>query len=510
MARSIVGASVALAAILAGVYLLWAPPSQDLAAAVFRAELFEASGFALWNNSWYSGHHLLSYSVLYPPLAALLDPRLVGALAAVAAAAVFAALAQRRFGARGLVPALWFAAGIAAWLLTGRMPFLLAVPFGLGALLAADRDRPGLGAALAALSSLASPVAGLFVAIAGAAIAIAGERDRGIWLALGALIPISILNLAFPVGGEEPFVLDAFIAVPLLAAAALWLVPAEHRALRIGVLLYALVAVAIFAIPNPLGGNVTRLGALFAGPVLALVLWPRGRLVVIAVSLPLLYWQLVAPVRDVAKAAGDPATELGFYAPLMEELGRLSGAGESFRVQIPPTENRWEATYVAADYPIARGWLRQLEHEDFDLFTDGNLTPAAYEDWLERHGVSYVAVADADLDYLAEDEVELIDSGLDYLVPIWNGGDWRLFRVEGARAWGLEGMDIEAIGPDRFTAELGEGGTGELPINWTRYWSVVEGEGCVEEGEHGAVTLDAAGPGAVTVEARVGGDRCSG
>ena len=247
-ARTIVAPTL-LAAALAAAYLIWSPPSQDLAAATFRAELFAEHGFVLWNNQWYSGHHLLSYSVLYPPLAALLGVRLVGALAVVAAAAVFAVLAQDRFGARALVPALWFAAGAASWLLTGRMPFLLAVPFGLAALLAADRGRPAAGALLAALSSLASPVAGLFVALAGTAIGLAGARARGAWLALGAAAPILVLNLAFPVGGEEPFVFDAFIAVPLLAVAVIWLVPAEHRALRIGALLYA--ALALLGVRGP-------------------------------------------------------------------------------------------------------------------------------------------------------------------------------------------------------------------------------------------------------------------
>ncbi|MDP9189479.1 MAG: hypothetical protein M3O25_09550, partial [Actinomycetota bacterium] len=85
-----------LAAGLAAIYLLWAPESLDLAAAIFRADLFADHGFLLWSNDWYSGHHLLSYSVLFPPLGALLGVRLTGALAAVAAAAVFAALVRRR------------------------------------------------------------------------------------------------------------------------------------------------------------------------------------------------------------------------------------------------------------------------------------------------------------------------------------------------------------------------------------------------------------------------------
>lgn len=420
-------APVALAAALALVYLAWAPASQDLAAATFRAELFERRGFETFNELWYSGHNLLSYSVLYPPVAALVGAREAGALGVVAAAAPFALLARRHFPPRvALLGSLWLAAGAAAWLLTGRMPFLLALPFGLAAVLAADRGHGAWAAALAVLAALTSPVAGLFAALAGAALTLAGERRVGVWLALGGLAPIIVLNLAWPVGGVEPFRFSAFIAVPLLAAAVIWLVPERYRALRTGAVLYAALALLVFVIPNALGGNVTRLGALLAGPVLALVLWPRGRLVVVAVSLPLLYWQLVAPVRDYRKAAGDPATERAFFGPLLAELDRLPPVT---RIQIPPTENRWEAAYVAPAQPIARGWLRQLESDDFELFTGSNLTPASYRSWLDRHEVGYVAVPDADLDYLAEDEVELIDSGLPYLREVWSNGDWRLYRV---------------------------------------------------------------------------------
>lgn len=498
-----------LAAAIAAAYLAWGPSSEDLAAATFRADLFADHGFVLWTNAWYSGTYVLSYSVLYPPLGALLGPRLVGALAVIAAAALFAILVRRRFdGDRALVASLWFAAAVSLWLLTGRMTFLLAVPFGLAAMLAADSGRAVLGGLAAALASLASPVAGLFVALAGVAIALAGERLRGAALAIGGALPIAVLNLAFPLGGEEPFVFSAFVAIPILAVGVIWLVPRSYRALRIGVVLYAILAVGLYVIPNSLGGNVTRLGTLFAGPVIALVLWPRGRLVVIAVSVPLLYWQLVAPARDVHKAAGDPATERTFYAPLLAELDRLSASGAPFRIEVPPTENRWEAAYVARDYPIARGWLRQLESEDFGLFSDDNLTPPAYLEWLRDHGVSYVAVPDARRDYLSEDEVALIDGGLDYLRLVWRNDDWRLYRVAGSGGWGLEGLGVRAVGPASFSVDPSAGPTS---IRWTPLWSVTAGAGCVSEGDDGETVVrarPASGP--LTVEAKIGGDSCSG
>jgi len=432
-ARPVVLASSLLAAALAIAYLAWpSPPGQDLAAAQFRADLFAREGFELCSDAWYSGFDLLSYSVLFPPLGSLLGPRLAAAIAVVAAAALFALLAERRYGRRALIPALWFAAGASAWLLTGRMPFLVALPFGLGALLAGGRFAIPLAAALAALTALVSPVAGLFVAIAGASIAIAGDRARGAALALGALVPVAVLGLAFPTGGEQPFALSAFVLIPLSAATALWLVPRQQRALRVGAVIYLLVALAALLIPSPLGANVTRLGALLAGPLLALALWPRGRLVLAAVCLPLAYWQLVAPVRDLAEGAGLAENEAGFYQPLVAELERVAQPGQ--RIEIPPTRNRWEAAHVAPEQPLARGWLRQLESDDIDLFTDGKLTADAYRRWLHDNQVAFVALADAELDYLAEDEAQLIGAGLDYLEPIWESADWSLYAVSGAAA----------------------------------------------------------------------------
>src|ERR1700691_5720046 len=66
--------AVALSSVLAAVMGAWNPKVGDLAAQVFRTELFERAGLAIWNGSWYAGHYTLTYSVIFPPLASLLDP----------------------------------------------------------------------------------------------------------------------------------------------------------------------------------------------------------------------------------------------------------------------------------------------------------------------------------------------------------------------------------------------------------------------------------------------------
>ena len=61
-----------LAAALAALYVVLDPASADLAAQEYRVDLFDAEGLGLWDNGWYSGHHLPGYSLLFPPLGSLL------------------------------------------------------------------------------------------------------------------------------------------------------------------------------------------------------------------------------------------------------------------------------------------------------------------------------------------------------------------------------------------------------------------------------------------------------
>jgi hypothetical protein len=526
-------APILVAAALAGVYLAWDPASADLAAQTFRTDLFEAGGFALWNNSWYAGHFLPGYSLLFPPLAALIGPRLVGALAAVAAAGLFAALAHDRFGERARLGALWFGAATATNLFTGRLTFALGVAIGLAALLALRRGRSRLAPVFAVLTSFASPVAGLFLAIAGAAVAIAARRAGGDggagWrpggaVAIGATGAVIAMALAFPTDGIEPFVISAFQNVPIFAAVALVLIPGDERVLRWGIALYGIVAVALFVFDNAVGGNVTRLGALFAGPVMALALAGRRPLALAIVALPLLWWQWSAPIRDVAAAIGDPSVERSFHRPLVAELDRRT-VGAPTRVQVLPTRNRWEAVYVAEAYPLARGWLRQAESDDFDLFQDGRLDSGSYFAWLLDHAVDYVAVPEGvELDYLATDEAELIDSGPPYLDPIWRNPDWRLYEVAGkstlvtAPDGPVPSADarMAAIGPESFEVTADAPGDYLVRVRYSRYWQVVAGDACVErDGDWTLLRVRSAS--VVAVEARfslgamVGArDQCSG
>ena len=78
----------------AAAWLLVNPPTPDLAAHEYRAELVDMAGFGIWEQGWYAGHHLPGYSVVFPLAAALLTPQLVAAACAVLAAWCFERLAR--------------------------------------------------------------------------------------------------------------------------------------------------------------------------------------------------------------------------------------------------------------------------------------------------------------------------------------------------------------------------------------------------------------------------------
>jgi hypothetical protein len=441
---------LALAVPLAVAYLLWSPPAADLSAAIYRSDLFARIGYALRDHGWYAahGHYLLGYSLLSPPLAALMGVRVLMVLSTLAACVLFGLIAERGFGVRaGRVAALVFALGICAELLSGRVPYDLGLAIGLGSALALLRGRGAVALMLAVLTSAASPVAGAFLALAYLAWALAVDR-RGWPLAIvvATLAPIATLALAFPEGGYEPFVPSSFwpafaavVAVGAVIPRGV-LPPQAHRAVRIGAALYALALAGSFAITSPMGGNIARLGPELAPALLAGVLWQRRRLALCLIAPALVYWQLNTPIGDLSLVAGQASANPSYYAPLLSELERLradGAAGGSARaqeptiVEVPLTAVHAEAAYVAGHdrVELARGWERQLDTRYAPLFYRPGLTAASYRGWLAENRVEYVALPDARLDYAGRTEGALVAHGLPYLREVWRSAHWRLFRV---------------------------------------------------------------------------------
>lgn len=490
-----------LAAALGLAYVIVSPPSLDLAAHLLRAKLFAAEGFGLWNNWWYAGHHVPGYSVLFPPAAALLTPQLAAAIAAAGSAALFEPLAHGHFGERARLGTLWFAAATATDLFTGRLTFAFGLLPAIGSALALARARPRLASGLAVVTALASPVAALFSALAGISHAIgAASSERrvrslvpGLAVAAASLAPVLALAIAFPEGGSEPFSFATLWPTVAVGAAALFALPRREVTLRAGVALYTIGCIVAYEVTTPIGSNAARLGPLVAGPLAAMLWWPRRKALVLLTALPLLYFQWQAPIRDVRTSAGDPSVKSAYYQPLLSFLGRQSGP--PFRVEIPFTRFHWETYIVAPRYPLARGWERQLDIRDNPLFYSAPLTAATYHAWLHQLAVRFVAVPDAPLDFSARKEVALIDGGLPYLRLVLRTTHWRIFAVVDPSPIVQGPASLRAIGPNSLSLRASGPGAVFIRVRFTPYWALGTGSGCVAPaGDFTSLTLRRAGP----------------
>jgi len=575
--------AVALSAALAAAMFAWNPQVGDLAAQVFRTELFQRGGLAIWNGSWYGGHYTLTYSVLFPPLAALLGPRLVGAVAVIASSYFFDRLVRDRWGEAARWATLWFAAGVVTLLADGQLTFALGVSFGLASLRALQLHRTPWALTASAACALSSPVAAGFLAgvvFAGAwdpaiqlqrltrgwrgvwggrgrtgarpqrppiphdrtrgrgagAIASAdrargyvvspvasGDRTRGpaaAWVASIALALTLIPNLAFPESGQFPFAFSSYVAIPLWCGGALLLTrgfAAQERQLRRVLIAYVLAATVLVLVPNPMGGNAVRLGALFGGPVLAAVMLAhRPRLSsasAMLLSLALaggLYWQVTASVSQIARSVGDPSTASTYFTPV---AGWLRGHdGSTARIEVPPTANHWESAYLAPGFELARGWLRQLDTTRDDIFYDGEeaLTDRAYRGWLHANAIRYVALPDAPLDYSSVAERRLILSRPPFLEPRWSDAHWRVYEVRDpaplVQPLGSGAAQVHSVGHSGFALDVTRPGEFLVRVAFTPYWSIERGSGCLLR--HGEWTLARASrPGVFRVAADFSLDR---
>jgi hypothetical protein len=517
--------ALAVSAPLVVAYLIAAPPSGDLAAATYRADLFGRFGLTLWDGGWYGGHYLPGYSLLAPALGALVGERLLLALCAFAAAGLFGLLAQRTLHSAGArVASASFALGIGVGLLSGRVAFGLGLVVGMLALLMLIREWTVGALALAALTSLASPVAGAFLALAGLTHALGSapsspdghpdggrtgrRRQRGLALAGVALAPILALALAFPEGGWEPFAPSLFW--PVLAGVTLialvlprvgdTLEPGARRTLTWGARLYALALIGAFVLRTPVGANAARLGALLGAPLVAGVLWERRRLALALLAPALLYWQLEVPIDDLAALAGNPSVNASYYAPLVSQLTRQA-RGRPLRVEVPMTEAHWESVYLP-EHPLillARGWERQLDTRYAALFYRPGLTASAYRSWLDQNAVSYVAMPDTPLDVAGQQEGRLILRGLPYLREVWHSAHWRLFAVRSATPLAQPPAVLTGVGPDSFTLLARRTGAFTVRMHFTPYWGLPPGWGSVRPAPGGWTEVDTRRAGVVRV-----------
>jgi hypothetical protein len=274
----------------------------------------------------------------------------------------------------------------------------------------------------------------------------------------------------------------------------------RDRAVAVGAAMYVAAILFAYAVPSALGNNITRLG-ISVGVALAVCLaWKarRSRLLLVVAFVPIVLGQWVPASAALRGLEGDVGVTRAYYQPLLAFLARSDRP--LGRVEVVPTALHWEAVYVALQFPLARGWERQLDTANNPIFyVPGRLTRASYRAWLLDNGVRFVALSNARLDYSAGVEAYLVRRGVPGLRPVWHDADWRVYAVRGSRGiLSGPGRLVSADG-DTVTLDANRAGRILLRVHYTPAWRVAPGAATLSRSSAGWVTVSVQRPGRVTL-----------
>ncbi|MER5432574.1 MFS transporter [Streptomyces sp. NPDC002588] len=476
-------------------HLLWfftfANSGGDLAAQDAWAEFVGRHPDSAYNLAWYGGMHPVSYSVISPYLMSVLGVRTTMMIAGTLSAGLLTLILLR---CRPVKNPVWPAiAGVFALLCnaaSGRVTYGLGNLFALAAVAVVfcwpyrwryKRWAKALCAApLAALATMGSPVAGLFVGIVAVALFLQ-KRRPGAWaLGIAPTAVVAVSAWLFPFSGTQPMSIGSASLPFIYSAIVFAVVPRDWKTVRITAAVYGLGVLAVWLISSQIGSNITRLAMLFSGVVLMAALpfaVPRSRkwYVIVLASAGFVGWIGFKSVDDVIRTtpAASWAREL---APLVNEL---QGVGaEKGRVEVVPARSHREASALAPYVNLARGWNRQADMERNPLFYDDTLNSANYHEWLQRWAVHYVVVPKEALDGDGgERERELVQRGLPYLEQIWGDANWQLFKVTDPASLAEPNAVVERAEQGEMTIDVKKAGRILIRIPYSPWLSVVDAEG---------------------------------
>lgn len=472
-------------------FFTFANSGGDLAAQDAWAEFVGRHPDSAYNLAWYGGMHPVSYSVVSPYLMSVLGVRTTMMIAGTISAGLLTMILIR---SRSVKNPLWASlAGVFAFLCnaaSGRVTFGLGTVFALGAVAVVfcwpyrwryKRWAKALCAApLAALATMASPVAGLFVGLVAAALFLQ-KRRPGAWaLGIAPSAVVAVSAWLFPFAGTQPMSIGSVVLPLASGLLVLFLVPKDWTTVRITAGVYSLAVVLVWLVSSQIGSNISRLPMLFAGVALAAALpfaVPRSRkwYTIVLAFIGFTGWIGFKSVDDVVHTT-PTASWARELAPLVNELQEVGA--EKGRVEVVPARSHREASALAPYVNLARGWNRQADMERNPLFYDDTLNSANYHEWLQRWAVHFVVVPKDEPDGDGgERERELVQRGMPYLKQIWGDANWQLFRVTDPAPMASPNAVVERAAQGEMTMQVKKAGRILIRIPYSPWLSIVDAEG---------------------------------
>ncbi|MFI6354258.1 MFS transporter [Streptomyces sp. NPDC050743] len=472
-------------------FFTFANSGGDLAAQDAWAEFVGRHPDSAYNLAWYGGMHPVSYSVVSPYLMAVLGVRTTMMIAGTVSAGLLTLVLIR---SRAVKNPLWASlAGVVALLcnaISGRVTFGLGTMFALGAVAAVfcwpyrwrykRWAKAAVAAPLAGLSTMASPVSGLFVGLVAVALFLQ-KRRPGAWaLGLAPTVVVAASYFLFPFSGTQPMTIGSVILPLLYGLLCLFLAPKQWVTVRLTAAVYSVGVVLVWLINSQIGSNISRLPMLFAGAALVAALpftVPKSRkwYATVLALLGFAGWIGFKSVDDIVHTtpAASWAREL---APLVHQLQK-AGA-EKGRVEVVPARSHREASALAPYVNLARGWNRQADMERNPLFYDDTLNSANYHEWLQRWAVHFVVLPKDNPDGDGgERERELLRRGMPYLRQVWGDANWQLFRVTDPTPLAEPDAVVDRAEQGEMTLQVRKAGRILIRIPYSPWLSIVDEDG---------------------------------
>jgi hypothetical protein len=470
--------ATAIAAVLAGGYLLAPLTGQDLSAQLARADFAYAHPFTPVDLRWFGGSLQFGYSLWAPWLAGLIGTRLLGALMAVLGTWLATRLMQLAAPARPLWGGVAIAVCQVASITQGRVAYACGLVCALAAVLAVLSDRRPSAVVMAVLAGAASPVATLGLWVYAITAALRRRVGDAVVLAVASALGTAAVSVVFADGGTMMFGRESAIRAIIASLLVIALLPQRHNAIRIGAAVNLAVVIISWAAPSPIGSNAERLGLLFAIPVIAA--FAEWRAPIAAAAVVVAFIAQPPATLEIVKLAGVPATHASYYRPLVTAIhdqGELTG-----RVEVPEMNGHWDAALLAKHVPIARGWLRQLDTKlNDDVFFERPPNEASYKSWLATNAVQYVAVPDARFTPWGRRERALIQDGLPYLHDVWHDRHWTLYAVDGATPIVSAPAHLVSMDAGRIVLTAPRNATVRIRMRWFDWTTLTVPSGaCIE------------------------------
>src|SRR5262249_18531371 len=150
----------------------------------------------------------------------------------------------------------------------------------------------------------------------------------------------------------------------------------------------------------------------------------------------------------------------------------------------------WPAVYLPeAGIPLVRGWYRQDDFPENELFYEKNYGQRAYRAWLDRLAVRYVVLTDGPSDYSSEAEANLLESGRSGLPVVFASPHITVFSVPNARRLvsGPAPAFVARLLPTRLLIHVSAPGTYRVAVRFSPYWRT--SVGCLAPTREGMLEL---------------------